>query len=119
MGEEVAAAVGLTKESMMELTQEQVDEVMEAVRASDEMPQIAVREWISSNIPEGRGAVPMVMRRLREDHLGEIMAKTSPIFLGRFATAVEGSDIGAEQCDAVVAALQDALARVQAKKASL
>lgn len=105
----------------MQLTEQQVDEVLGKIAEMIQQgtrPLDAVREWVEESGSDMSARV--VMRTIRKNHQSRLFPTVLPfrvnIMTERFC-GVEG--ISAEDCDSLIAALQDAVVTVEAKKANL
>ena len=104
----------------MEMTAEQIAEVMALLDASTGLPAQVVRQWIHDNGLEEQIKIPQVMRQLRKANPTAMLLITAPRFLKRVPRQVcNNESITVEICDALIASLQDGLVVVQAKKAEL
>ena len=104
----------------MNLTEQQKVNLLGAMGATGAAPPVVIKDFIDSEGMQGQITVGQARAQLSQTHRLELMTIQGPRFFSRFTENFCGqTGLTVEQCDAVIAALQDAEVIIEAKKAEL
>jgi len=104
----------------MELTETQKTSLIGAMGVTGVHPHIAIRNFIADEGLQGQITPREARQQTMQTHRPQMMEVNGTKFIERYTTNVCGlTGLTVEQCDSIIAALQDAEVLIEAKKAEL